>query len=1602
MRQQIFLLVLVLSSLKLEAQPIDARSIDTRTIVPPSPNVASLLKFTEVPVSKYTGLPETTVPVYTIHAKKMDLPVTLQYHSGGVRVTEAASWVGMGWALNFGGVITQTIRGLKDESPYGRFNTIDVADKTNPSLCDLYQVILGHKEGEPDLYNFSFNGVSGEFVLDDNKNVVQIPQQKLKIEPVMPPNWHQGIPFMIASWKITDQNGIQYFFEETESVTSISKQGNGVTVGYPSQAQLSWYISKIVEPSGSTISFAYDTYNSLDYFYSSESRQIVTSDPTRVDEAYTNTTDATIYQGQNVNPGKRIHSISFDGGRMEFIAGGNRCDLSGDKYLSKIDVYNSSNQRIKELALNYKYFIGINTYNPGDIDCSSEPGPIIETSSEAHNYYKDRRLFLTSVDEVDNNGSKVDSYKFDYENSLGLPNRFSAQQDWWGLYNGNGYTSLLQNTHQLPNGNYDILGRNANLTYGKQGVLTRITYPTGGYSQFDFELNSFPNVFTPSYVVHPQVVYTASGENRDSLLGSFTVGDSSGNKSISFQVQRCVFGPTGTSAAGFYVKDGNDSIVVTGAQVTSFNQQTGNGTFSLTFANGSYRIYSYAVAEVPCTYTITVYEWTEQPPVTDSSFAYGGLRVNKIATYDPVANDTLVDTYSYAGGTTAVQLGPASNNYTSYQYAGARPLVQCGEYRDKVFTIVSNTNYPIGTNASGFVGYNQVIVKHLDGEGNDLGYTLNQFLVDPADVYPNFSVQAANHPVTDWFGTHSLAPVYHFSWGRGKMTKNYQFVNSGSNTYRAAHMEDYYYSGPHLSDTVKAVAAASLFASVNSCQEDTCYTRHEADIYHYTPYMIWTGYQLLDSVVTQDIDSTLHSLKTTTSYTYDTSNLLPARVKTTNSKNEITISNQTYPMDYQVGGTVTNPVVQGIQNLQNQHVISPVIEKYIQRTNADGSNARTLSAIMTTYKPTLPFPDSVFNWEPPQLSAGFTPLSVSSSNATKDPNYQPRINFSNYDSFGNIVQQKKINNPSLSYVWDYHGAYPVAEIKNASVSQVAYTSFEADGMGGWTIGAGAVDTVESMTGANSYLLNNGTISRSGSNSGTTYFVSYWTRNNSSFSITGTIAGYPTKGKTINGWTLYVHKVSGQSSITINGNGYIDELRLYPAGAQMTTYTYTPLVGMTSQCDIGNRVTYYEYDGLQRLKRIRDQDQNIIKTFDYQYQGPSGCGNNCYIITMQTLSGTSTIGYPVGVFNIHGKLLDTASTPSRFVTLWNADTANARIGTLSIGGDPLHFNMTLNSGMILPSGVTGCRYYKVDLAVNKFDGVRNPNAAYVDFGDGTGMRLPGNATDVAPSLPANTTVSIIASGEYATNIPYYIHSYPNATLKTVTFYHNDSAGTCHLDNATSPASSMLSLINLRGNLPQNLAIFGSSCYQDGSMNTVAAISNWSSIHSIQYFNLVNGDQLHPNKNMSYGQDFMQYNQGLKKISTALSYYRTGYRDTTFRLSRLKSDWNTYFTELEFLQINEDHWSHEDLSGLKHLNFLKIIATTQNHQDDPNSPLIPLDTNVINNILIQVAAGAGQRVTNGTIILDAGGGTRDGGSDTAVQSLLNKGWIITINGVTQTNP
>jgi len=233
-------------------------------------------------------------------------------------------------------------------------------------------------------------------------------------------------------------------------------------------------------------------------------------------------------------------------------------------------------------------------------------------------------------------------------------------------------------------------------------------------------------------------------------------------------------------------------------------------------------------------------------------------------------------------------------------------------------------------------------------------------------------------------------------------------------------------------------------------------------------------------------------------------------------------------------------------------------------------------------------------------SASFTPAAVSGNSISKDSRYldETVYQFSN----GNPQQVTPHTGVAVAYVWDYLNQEPIAKVTAAAVNQVAYTSFEANGGGSWTIPSGTRDNTTAITGSSSYNLSNGGVSRSGLTSSTTYIVSYWSKTGSSYTVTGN-TGF-TQGKTIsiNGgsWTYFEHTVTGVSTVTITGGGDIDELRLYPSGALMTTYSYTPLLGMTSQCDVDNRVSYYTYDVLGRLKYIRDQDGNILKTIDYHY------------------------------------------------------------------------------------------------------------------------------------------------------------------------------------------------------------------------------------------------------------------------------------------------------------------------------------------------------------------------------------------------------------------
>ena len=109
------------------------------------------------------------------------------------------------------------------------------------------------------------------------------------------------------------------------------------------------------------------------------------------------------------------------------------------------------------------------------------------------NYSFSKKLKLESVTQKSCDGSIVNPpYTFTYDGNF-LVNRISKAIDHWGYYNGatQNETTLVNVPPSTNNGaNYGASDRETNETHMKKGVLTDITFPTGGKTTFTYEANT--------------------------------------------------------------------------------------------------------------------------------------------------------------------------------------------------------------------------------------------------------------------------------------------------------------------------------------------------------------------------------------------------------------------------------------------------------------------------------------------------------------------------------------------------------------------------------------------------------------------------------------------------------------------------------------------------------------------------------------------------------------------------------------------------------------------------------------------------------------------------------------------------------------------------------------------------------------------------------------------------------------------------------------------------------------------------------------------------------------------------------------------------------
>ena len=81
-------------------------------------NIPSVAKFTptiEASTNLYNGNPSINIPLHTLVANDISVPVGLSYTATGVKINDLGTEMGTNWTLNNGGAITRSVNGLPDE-----------------------------------------------------------------------------------------------------------------------------------------------------------------------------------------------------------------------------------------------------------------------------------------------------------------------------------------------------------------------------------------------------------------------------------------------------------------------------------------------------------------------------------------------------------------------------------------------------------------------------------------------------------------------------------------------------------------------------------------------------------------------------------------------------------------------------------------------------------------------------------------------------------------------------------------------------------------------------------------------------------------------------------------------------------------------------------------------------------------------------------------------------------------------------------------------------------------------------------------------------------------------------------------------------------------------------------------------------------------------------------------------------------------------------------------------------------------------------------------------------------------------------------------------
>lgn len=958
----------------------------------PAPNATAIIKYGEASVNKNTGTANISIPLFSVKGSKIAASVSLGYNSGGIRVDEIASRVGMGWALNAGGVITHTVRGLDDiiSTRHNPYAAVDVNYQTWNFMRRIFNDAnnnAGGYDSEPDLFNFSFDGNSGSFVLDNDMNIVQIAQQGLRIEK----------NFANAAWtfKITTTEGVVYLFGGTDA-TETTKRTSSCARSYNAYVPTAWYLKQVVHPNGEVINF---TYTPLEYEYDNGVSQTMYKAWVNISGCPPPPMSPATCINVTKTKGVLLSGISIPGMAAINFNYTTREDCN-DKLLSSVYYKDPTNT--------------VGYYEMSYTTATSDPG--FNNEYRAGN---NKTPYLAGVTEKSADGLQEKKHYFSYVDPGGRPSRLSFSQDHWGYFNGSVNSSF---TPKLPliwdqlNFPAALANREADFAYAQKGMLKKVVYPTGGSTTLFYEPNSYDagtNYFSTGHTLSCDVTGTGNWD-ENSRSKQFQIGS---NPAVNLHIT-CVANGTINLPYSNHVKGSVDIInLATNSIVFSREFLPGYETEEIMYATpGNYLMVLKAYGTLATTQVIFKHNPTSIASTVPEKLA-GGVRVAKIATAVP-DSAPMIKRYFY---------GPLNDLNTSSLF-----YVQNPQYRGQYKTIIPCEGVYGGRQVYTFETINSYSLLNL-GVFNGSQTSYAAVTESIGENFEGGGIESKFYTGIDvagnvlWNSFINEAPLSNFSSLQNSRPRSETIVKRMPNS-QLKPLKSTVYTYTIDSASQRTIYGYSVNRSLTegAVPDTTCnlsapgppgfpscyaYLAHELGAYNMMRYHIMSN-RINPETTTETLwdengDNPVVTV-TNSFYSNPLHNQL-TKTETVNSKGQTVRTTLTYPHDY-----ITAPY--------------PAMVSY----NNIAAVVNAKSDIITPSNTVIPVSEVKTNYG--ELADGlYAPLSIEKS--TKGNAFDIEGTIQLYDAKGHILQYKGKDDIVNSMIWGYNNQYPVAKITGATYSQ---------------------------------------------------------------------------------------------------------------------------------------------------------------------------------------------------------------------------------------------------------------------------------------------------------------------------------------------------------------------------------------------------------------------------------------------------------------------------------------------------------------------------------------------------------------------------------------